>query len=148
MQHIFCAKMPGCIFLMCMSCIVFINLLFLGKQEKSTFLLCRGEKKESKNNLVNILHDFYFLQEGRALFHLLLYILQAAHFSFFFNIEKNTSQYPLNVQSFASQIFCLTAVYTIIHTLCVSFLPAWISESYKCCMRENRVCALKNMILS
>lgn len=120
MQRIFCTKMSGCIFLMCMSCIVFINLLFLGEQEKSSFLLCRREKKESINNLVNIPHDFYFLQEGRTLFHLLLYILQAACFSFFLILRKLHHSIPrmsriLHLRSSVWQL----SVYTIIHSLCL-----------------------------
>lgn len=139
MQRIFCTKMSGCIFLMCMSCIVFINLLFLGEQEKSSFLLCRREKKESINNLVNIPHDFYFLQEGRTLFHLLLYILQAA--CFFFNIEKTTSQYPPNVQNFASQIFCLTAKCLHNHPQLVSlfYLRGFLSRTNAACEKIEYV---------
>lgn len=118
MQRIFCAKMSGCIFLMCMSCIVFINLLFLGEQEKSSFYLCRREKKESKNNLVNIPHDFYFLQEDRAFFHLLVHILHTVHL--FLKILRkphhsiNWMSRVLHLRSSAWQL----SVSTIIHCLC------------------------------
>lgn len=79
MQCIFCAKTSGCIFLMCMSCIVFINLLLLGEQEKKFFFHLQKRKKASKNNLVNIPHDFYFLLKSEALFHLLVYIVHTVH---------------------------------------------------------------------
>lgn len=100
---------------------------------KKLFPPLQKRKKESINNLVNIPHDFYFLQEGRTLFHLLLYILQAA--CFFFNIEKTTSQYPPNVQNFASQIFCLTAK-------CLHNHPQLVSLFYLCgfLSRTNAAC--------
>lgn len=62
---------------MCMSCIVFINLL--GQQERKLYFALQIRKKRKKSNLVNFPHDFYFLQEDGAVFHLLVYILHAAY---------------------------------------------------------------------
>lgn len=55
------------------------SFIFRRAGKKPLFSFAEEKKKESKNNLVNIPHDFYFLQEVRALFHLLLYILHTVH---------------------------------------------------------------------
>lgn len=55
------------------------SFIFRRAGKKLFFPSQKKKKKKGKNNLVNILHDFYFLQEGRVLFHLQLYILHAVH---------------------------------------------------------------------
>lgn len=57
------------------------------------------------------------------------------HAFLFFNIEKTTSQYPPNVQNFASQIFCLTAK-------CLHNHPQLVSLFYLCgfLSRTNAAC--------
>lgn len=130
MQHIFCAKMSGCIFLMCMSCIIFINLLFLEELEKKLFFPLQKRRKESKNNLVNIPYDFCFLQEGRALFHLLVCILHAVH-SFLKILRKPHPgiSWISRVLHLRSSVWQLS-VYTIFYCLCQlsTCLDFWVIQ--------------------
>lgn len=130
MQRIFCAKMSGCIFLMCMSCIIFINLLFLGEQEKKLFSPLQERKKESKNNLANIPHDFYFLQEGRVLFHLLVYILHTVHlFLKILRKSHHSISWMSRILHLRSSVWQLSA-YTIIHCFCQlsTCLDFWVIQ--------------------
>lgn len=112
---------------------------------KKLFPPLQKRKKESINNLVNIPHDFYFLQEGRTLFHLLLYILQAARFSFFLILRKLHHSIPrmsriLHLRSSVWQL----SVYTIIHSLCLfsTCVDFWVVQMLH--VRKKSMCLEKN----
>lgn len=97
---------------------------------KKLFSPLQERKKESKNNLANIPHDFYFLQEGRILFHLLVYILHTVHL--FLKISRKSHHsisWMSRILHLRSSVWQLSA-YTIIHCFCQlsTCLDFWVIQ--------------------